>query len=307
MNNNFPFAFIRGKFCRSEKALVPIQCKAVQYGIGFYTGMRAHFDPTTKNLYIFRLKDHYKRLKNASKITGMQFKLSYQQFEDLIKDIIKKNKAKEDVYIRPTIYSPSIDLTPRFTNPGDDIAVYMISLKNYFSQNKGLSVGISSWCRVDHDMIAIDAKTTGSYVNGAFAKTEILKKGYDEAILLNRNGNICEATGANIFAVRDGKIITPPLSSNNLNGITRASIIEVIKNELGQDVIEKDMTKEELLKMDELILCGTAAKVAWIKKVDGKNIGSGKQGPISKTLQVLIDQVSRNKLPAYKKWLTAVY
>lgn len=307
MAKHFPYTYMKGKFCRSEKALIPIQCKVVQYGIGFYTGMRGHWDPAAKNIYLFRLKDHYNRLKNASKITGMKFPLTYQKFEELIKKLIKKNKAKEDIYIRPTVYSPSLDLTPRFTNEGDDLAIYMISLKNYFPQDKGLSVGISSWRRVDHDMIAINAKTTGSYVNGAFAKTEVLKKGYDEAIMLNRDGNICEATGANIFAVKGSKIYTPPLTSNNLNGITRRTIIELIEKELGQKVIEKDISSAQFLKMDEIILCGTAAKVAWVKTVNGKKVGTGKQGAISKTLQTLIDQASRGLLPKYKKWLTEVY
>lgn len=303
----FPYSYIRGKICHIKNAVVPIQSKAVQYGLGIFTGIRGHYNPKKKNLYLFRLKDHFIRLQESAKIAGMQFSLTYPKFERTILDLIKKNKAKEDIYLRFTLYASSTKLTPRFDNENDDLAIYIISLKDYFDSNHGLNVCISSWRRVDDDAISTKAKITGSYANSALAKTEAVKNGYDEAIFLNRDGKVCEATGANIFGIKNNVVITPPLSANNLHGITRRCLAEIIKNELNLELKEEEFDRSTLYTFDELFFTGTAAKITYISSVDRRKIGTGQMGKYTKSLKKIFEEIVVGEIPKYSKWLTSVY
>jgi branched-chain amino acid aminotransferase len=279
----------------------------VQYGLGCFTGIRGHWNKDKKNLYLFRLQDHHKRLKESAKILGMKFRYTFPQFQKIIFDLIKKNKIKEDIYIRPTLYAAATTLTPRFDNPDDDMAVYMISLKDYFNTQKGLNVCISTWRRFDDDCMSVKAKITGAYANGALAKTEAVLNGYDEPLFLNRDGKVCEASGANIFGIKEGVVYTPPLHANNLNGITRRTLIELFSQELGIEVREEEFDRSTLYTFDELFFSGTAAKVTWIRAVDKRTIGTGKMGPLTKKIKTIFDAISQADNSKYEKWLTAVY
>jgi len=237
----------------------------------------------------------------------MKFNHTYPKFEKIIFDLIKKNKAREDIYLRLTLYEASTTLTPRFDNPDDDLAIYMISLKDYFDTGKGLDTCVSSWRRFDDDSMSTKAKITGAYAQSALAKTEAIKNGYDEAIFLNRDGSVCEASGANIFGIKDGVVTTPPLHANNLNGITRSSAIDLFETEIGLQVKEEKFDRSTLYLFDELFFTGTAAKVAWIRSVDRRAVGNGKMGKYTEKLKSLLDQITIANLPRYEKWLTPVY
>lgn len=303
----FPYTYIRKKIVKSKDATVPVQCKALQYGLGCFSGIRGFWNAKNKNLYLFRVDDHFYRLQESAKILGMKLNYTYPKFLELLKKLIKKNKAKGDVYIRPTLYAASTKLTPRFDNPDDDLAVYMIALKDYFDSSRALNVCVSSWRRYDDDMISVKAKSTGGYANSALAKTEAITNGYDEAIFLNRAGNVCEASGANLFGIKDGVVWTPPLSSNILNGITRRTLITLLKEELNIEVREEDFDRSTLYTFDELFFSGTAAKVAAIGSVDKRKIGNGKPGKYTKKLQKIYDELAYGNNEKYKDWLTAIY
>lgn len=307
MSKTFPHTYIRGKIHKTKDAVVPIQAKVVQYGLGVFSGVRGQWNAKDKQLYIFRLKDHFDRLVTSAKITGMKFKMSYSQFEKTVIDLAKKNKIKEDFYIRPMIYSASTKLTPRWDAGDDDLVIYMISLKDYYSSDKGLNVGISTWRRLDDDAVSLKAKISGSYTNAAFAKTEAVAHGYDEAIFLNRDGNVCEASSANIIGILDGVAITPPLGSNNLNGITRKTLIEIMENDLSMRVKEQPIDRSMLHIFDELFFCGTAAKVTSIASVDGRKVGNGKPGPTTQKLAKLLDDALYGRSEKYKSFCTTVY
>lgn len=307
MSKTFRYAYIRKKIRPTKDAVIPVQAKVVQYGIGCFTGMRGFWDAKRKNVYVFRMRDHYKRIKDSAKITGMKFNLSYVKFEKIIKDLIKKNKIKEDLYVRVTLYAGTTELTPRFDNDGDDVAIYIISLKNYFKSPGGLNICVSSWRRLDDDSISSKAKITGAYANSAMAKTEAVKNGYDEAIFLNRDGNVCEASSANIFGLRDGILYTPPLYANNLDGITRRSVIQICKERLDIPLKEEEIDRSMLYTFDELFFTGSAAKVTWIKKVDNRVIGSGKIGKTTKKIQEAFDLVTTCQDDEYASWCTQIY
>ncbi len=304
MSETFPYAFIRGEITPIENATISIQSKVVQYGLGCYTGLRAHWDG--ENLYLFRLEDHFARLQNASKLLGMHFLYDFEKFRTTILELIKKNGAEEDIYLRITLYCASTKLTPRFNNPDDDLAIYLISLKDYFDSNKALNIGITKYIRIDNDMMPIEAKTTGSYINSALAKSDALSQGYDECLFLNRQGHVCEASGANIFAIQKNKAITPPLTDNILNGITRDTIITILKDELNIPTEERTILPEELTEFEELFFTGTAAKITAIATVDKKSLLKSDY-PTIKKLQALLDSLFRNKMPKYSHWLSKVY
>lgn len=303
----FPHAYIRKKFCKIEDAVVSIQCKAIQYGLGCFSGIRANWNPKKKNLYLFRMEDHFKRLKEGAKIIGLKFDMEYPEFKKIVLELVRKNNIKENAYIRPTLYAGAKTLTPRFDNPEDDLALYAIPLTEYYHAYKGLNVCISSWRRFDDDVISVKAKVTGGYANAALAKTEALLNGFDEAIFLNRDGKICEASSSNIFGVKDGKVFTTTLGGNNLNGVTRRTILELFEKELKIKVNEEEIDRSTLYVFDEVFFTGTAAKLSWIESIDRRVIGDGKMGPYAKKLKALFEKVLIGEMPKYKKWLTEVY
>lgn len=307
MDKTFPYAYIHKKVCKIEDAVVPIQAKAIQYGIGCFSGIRGFWNKKKDNLFIFRLEDNFVRLQESAKILGMQLDYDFKKFKKIVIDLLQKNKVKSDVYIRPTLYSASTKLTPRFDNDDDDLAIYMISLKEYFHAADGLNVCISSWRRFDDDTFSVKAKMTGAYASSGLAKTDAVKNGYDEPIFLNRDGKVCEASGANIFGIKDNVLWTPPLGGNILNGITRRSILELFENELKLRVREENFDRSMLYTFDELFLSGTAAKITPIRSVDRRIIGAGKLGPITEKLQKIYDKAALSELPHYEKWCTPVY
>lgn len=237
----------------------------------------------------------------------MKWNISYPKFKKLIIDLIKKNNIKEDVYIRPIVYASSTEIVPTLEGAKPDLAIYMISFGHYMDKGGGLDLKVSKWVRVDDDMIPTKAKCTGLYVNSALAKSEAVRAGFDEAVMLNRDGSVSEASSSNLFGIKNGVLITPPLSTNNLDGVTRRSIIELAKKELKLKVKEVRFKKADLYKFDEIFLTGTACKIVWVKSVDKKKIGTGKMGPVSKKLKTLIDKAVLNELKGYEQWCEGVY
>lgn len=307
MSNTFSKVYIRAKIRPLKEAVVPINAKVIQYGQGCFAGIRANWNEKQKQLYIFRLEDHYKRLSEAAKILGMKLDLNQKKFTATVIELLKANKVKENSYIRPTLYSASTQLTPRFDNPDDDLAIYVMSLKDYFKTNQGLKVCVSSYRRVDDDTISVKAKNTGAYAASALAKTEALRNGYEELIYLRRDGSVSEASGANVFGVLDGELWTPPLSTGILAGITRKSLIELARKELHLTVREENFDRSMLYTMDELFFTGTAAKIAPIASVDQRQIGNGKIGKTTEKLKNLLEKASIGELPGYEHWCTPVY
>jgi len=290
---------------RIKDAHIPIQSKVIHYGLGVYAGIRGHWH--NNNLYLFRPKDHFERMQKGVDMLGMPWKMSYAKFKKILTDLIKKNKIKSDVYIRPVVYAGSTEIVPTLEGAEPDFAMYMISFGHYMNKAGGLNLKVSKWVRVDDDMIPTSAKCTGLYANSALAKSEAVRAGFDEAVMLNRDGTVSEASSSNLFGVKNGVIYVPPLSANNLDGITRQSIIELAKKELKLKVKEKTFKKADLYKFDEIFLTGTACKIVWVKSVDKKKIGKGQMGPIVKKLKTLIDKAVLNELKGYEKWCEPVY
>ena len=298
------FVWFDGKFIPLEKANIPITTHAIQYGTTIFEGIRGYWN--SKNLYIFRLDDHIKRFRNSGKFYSISLNFTDSQIKQGIVNLCKKNKLKKPCYIRPFYFIGDYGINLYVTEKAPThVAIYSFPFGDLFNKN-GITVGVSSWKKFSDSSTPTQAKMGGNYLNSIIATQECKRNGFDEAILLDLKGNVSEAPGENIFLVKDDKLITPPLSSSALEGITRDSIFKLAKD-LGFKVIIKKIPKSELYHVDEMFLSGTAAEITPIIQIDHKKIGTGRLGKMTKKLMLAYADTVMNKNEKYSHWLTEVY
>ena len=298
------FVWFDGKFVKDEDAKVSVMTHAIHYGTSVFEGLRGYWN--SKNLYIFRLADHIKRFRNSGKVYSISLKFTDKEIAEAIIQLCKKNNVRQSCYIRPFYFVSRYGINLHVTeNTPTNTAIVMFPFGELFNRN-GIRVGISSWRRI-HDISTPPlAKMGGNYLNSILATQECKRNGYDEAILLDNLGNISEAPGENIFMVRDGKLLTPPPSSSTLEGITKDSVIQ-IANDLGYKTIEREIPRTEIYFADEIFLTGTAAEISPITSVDGKKVGTGKPGEITRRIRMSYSDITMLRNKKYSKWLTPVY
>jgi len=297
------YVWHNGEFVEWNDARVHVMTNALHYGTGVFEGIRAYWNGD--QLYVFRLKDHVKRLLNSVKLYGFGIDYNADELISAIKETLKKNEFRTDVYIRPLVIKGVGPIGLDIRKLKTDVYIIAFPYGRYF-EKEGIEVMVSSWRRLSGQTVPMLAKATGHYTNSILAKLEALNRGFDDAILLNEQGKVCEGTGENIMAVRDGIIITPPISAGILDGITRKSLIEVA-TDAGFMVVERDMERSELYVADELFFVGTAAEITPILKVDGRIIGNGGVGPVTKKLKLIFTNIVRSKVEKYNKWLEPVW
>lgn len=304
---SFPYAFFQDKLVPIEKAKISIMTNALQYGTAVFGGIRVYQTFDKKAVSIFRLEGHYRRLISACKILNIPPPYPAAKMAKLTIELVKKNKPRTDSYIRPIIYASSYHLSPNL-NPKVaeySFSAYMIPLGEYLDIAKGLDVCVSSWTRISDNMVPARGKISGGYINSALARYEAELNGFDEAIVLDKDNHVSEGSGENLFIVRDGALITPPVFSDILEGITRLSVIE-LAGDLGIKVVERDIDRTELYIADEAFFSGTGVQVAWIKSIDHRTIGKGRIGPFAQKIQQLFFDVVRGKSQKYVKWRTVI-
>jgi branched-chain amino acid aminotransferase len=303
---SFPKAFFQGKVVNIEDAKVSIMTNALQYGTGFFGGIRAYYDEADKASYVFRLDDHITRFLNSAMLLDVKMPYDHTELKKIIIDLIKQNKPETDAYLRPFAYVGNDELGPNLAGITMDFALYMIPLKEYMPVSKGLNLVISKWRRIPDASIPSRAKASGGYINSALARKEATDGGYDEAILLRENGNLSEGSAENAFIVKDGTVITPALSEDILEGITRRSLLQMCKD-MNIPTEDRPITKHELLDADEVFLSGTGCQVAWVASIDKQPIGNGKIGPVTEKLQKKFFAAVRGQDSTYSpKWCTKV-
>lgn len=296
-----PFAYLRKKIIPFNEATIHVASQSLQYGTICFGGIRGYFSNGKPG--VFRLKDHFQRLNNASKILGMNVQLSWNDFHDLIGQLIQKNVPQTDFYIRPFLFTEDQDLGPRFDGHHFDLGIYMFLLHDYFDTTKGLRLMFSSWRKFSDTMMTTKAKAGGCYINSALAKTEARQNGYDEALLMDDQGNVVEASVANLFIVYKGEIMTPEAGSAMLEGITRRTVIDFLAEE-NIPVKEARIDRSMVYTSEELILTGTAAQVMYGQSVDGRIISAQNMpGPICQMLKEKFNQVIQGKHPKSKEWM----
>jgi branched-chain amino acid aminotransferase len=299
------YAFFEGQIVPFSEAKVSVGTHALQYGTGAFAGIRGYLDADGETINIFRLRDHAARFMNSAKLLRSELPFDADSFSKIVVELLEKNAPTSDTYIRPFVYKPAIELTPRLRGIGDELAIYMLSLGDYLDTSRGQNVIVSSWVRVPDNAIPSRGKLSGSYINSAFAKDEAQEKGADDAILLNTAGKVAEGSGCNIFIVRNGTLITAPITSDILEGITRRTFIKFAQDE-GIPVETREIDRSELYIADEAFFCGTGVQVAPIATIDGRTIGTGETGPITARLRDIFFDTVRGKSDRYSEFITPV-
>ncbi len=301
MHNFLPFAYFQNQFVEFQNANISIATHALHYGTGAFGGLRGIPDPSNPNqILLFRLDRHCQRLSNSARF--LQFDISAAKIQSVIVDFIQKNSPKTSFYIRPFVYTSDLGIAPRLHKIEKDFFVYGLELGDYLSPD-GVSCRISSWYRQEDRSFPLRGKISGAYITSSLAKTEAVEAGFDEAILMNSQGKVCEASGMNIFVVRNSQIITPGFDQDILEGITRDSVIKIARD-LGFEVIERPVDKTELLIADEVFLSGTAAKVTPVKQIENYQLPQDK--PITNKLRDKLTAITENRDPAYQDWVFKV-
>ncbi len=295
--------WMNGRLADWDDCQVHVLTHALHYGSGVFEGIRCY--ETADGPAVFRLTDHMKRIERSAKMLRMELGWTVEQLVDATKDVIRANGLKE-CYIRPLAYRGYGVMGLNPLPAPVDVSIAVWPWDSYLGEEgmkHGVTAGISSWRQRGNNSMPPAAKTTGNYTNSSLAKIEALDHGYDEAILLNEQGHVCEGTGENLFMVRDGVLLTPPLGDGILDGITRDSILRMA-DDFGVPVRERSLVRTDLYVADEIFMCGTAAEVVPVKAVDGREVGE--PGPVTLMLQQTYLKAVRGEVPAYEEWLERV-
>ena len=298
-------AFFHGRIMPLAEAQVSVATHALQYGTGCFEGIRAYWNEGRQNLYLLKAAEHYERFEDSCRMIRITCPYSVEHLLEATRALLKTGGFRQDVYIRPVAFKASQVIKLTLRDLRDDVAIYAVPMGNYIDVD-GLRAMVSAWVRVSDNAIPARSKLTGSYVNMALASDDAHEKGYDEAILLGADGHVSEGAGSNLFMVRRGTLITPPVTADILEGITRSIVMELAK-EKGIPVAERPIDRTELYLADEVFLTGTGAQIAPITEIDGRMIGCGRRGPVVERLQDVFFQTVRGDNPDHQDWVMPVY
>jgi branched-chain amino acid aminotransferase len=301
------YAYFRGKIVPYSEAKIGVLTHGLNYGTAAFGGVRGYWNSEQEQLYVFRSIDHYRRLLNSAKLLLMEFDYTPDDLTQFTIELLRAEGHRRDVYIRPLVYKADEIIGVRLHDLQDEVSIVSIPFDRYVANDTNAHVSFSAWRRVDDNAIPARGKISGAYVNSALIKTDVIRAGFDEALVLTDEGHVSEGSAENIFMLRDGVLVTPPVSENILEGITRRTMMELAQEELGIPVLERQIDRTEVYLCDEFFLTGTAAQVTAVTQVDFRPIGSGVMGPITSQLRELYDQVVRGKHPKYKHWNMPVY
>jgi branched-chain amino acid aminotransferase len=299
-------AYFEGNIVPIAEAAVSITSSTLHYGTGCFGGLRAYWNEDREQLYGFRLIDHYQRFLNSAKLLRCRLDLTIDQLRDITIELLSREGWRENVYIRPLAYKDDDVFKVWLHEARDKVAIFSQRVGKYIESEAGAKVCVSSWRRIDDTAIPARGKVNGAYVNSALVKTEAMLSGFDDAIVLNQDGHVSEGSAANLMIVRDGVVITPPVTANLLEGITRHTLITLIREELGLDVVERDIDRTELYLADEAFFCGTGVQIVAIGSIDHHTVGQGGRGPITQQLYELYFRVVRGDEAKYMSWLSPV-
>lgn len=298
--------YIDGQFIPDEDATVSVRSRALNYGMGCFGGVRGYLADDGEQVFLFRLDAHVRRLAHSAKILYLKLPGSDQQVQDILVELLRRNEVHHDVYLRPLLIHNSNELAPVLDAESSSFIVYCMPLKRYIDKD-AIDVCVSSWRRVRDNAIPSRTKPTGAYINSALARREAFDNGFDEAIFLTESGYVSEGSAEHIFIVRDGVLYSPPSTQDNLDGITRRTLITLATEDLGLPFHERPIGRTELYVADEMFLCGTGAQVTPVRSVDRREIGDGGVGPITRKMAEHFGNVVRGRVPERSDWLTPVW
>ncbi|MEB3297392.1 MAG: branched-chain amino acid transaminase [Cyanobacteriota bacterium] len=301
MHQFLPYAWFRGRCVPFEQATLSIATHALHYGTGAFGGMRALPNPADPDeILLFRADRHARRLSQSARL--LLTELSEDTILAAITELLRINRPSRPVYLRPFVYTSDLGIAPRLHSIETDFLIYGLELGDYLSPD-GVSCRISSWTRQEDRSLPLRGKISGAYITSSLAKTEAVKSGFDEALLLNSRGKVSEASGMNLFIVRDGVLITPGVDQDILEGITRASVIELAQG-LQIPLVERPVDKSELFVADEVFLSGTAAKVTPVRRVESTDLPGSR--PVMSRIRERLTAITEGRDSAYDHWVTRV-
>lgn len=305
--NQTRFAFFNDQIVPIEEAKVSVMTHSFNYGTGVFGGIRAYWSDAEGQLFIFRPLDHFKRFLQSCSLMRIELKYSAEQLTEILGELLRTEGFRENAYIRPIAYKADEIIGVKLHDLEDAVTIFSTPIGRYVENEEGAHVCFSAWRRVDDNAIPARGKIVGAYANSALIKTDAHLAGFDDAIVLNNDGHISELSAANIFIVRDGVAITPSVNSNTLEGIVRRTLIQLLRDDLGIEVVERDIDRTEVYLADEIFACGTGVQITSITRVEHRQIGSGEIGAITQQLRELFFKVVSGKVEKYRHWLTPVY
>jgi branched-chain amino acid aminotransferase len=297
--------YFEGAFVPMGEAKVSIMTHAFMYGTATFEGIRAYWNEEQGRLYGLKVREHVERLRQSCRILMMQDVPSVDELSGLIIETVRRNGFREDAYIRPSYYKSTRAIGVRLHDLENELYIVTLPFGNYIDTESGVRLMTSSWRRNADEALPARGKIVGGYVNMAFQKTEAELNGFDEALVLTAGGHVNEASAANLFVVRDGVAITPPVSDDLLEGVTRKAIIEILSNE-GIPTETRSIDRSELYVADEALLCGTGVQVSPVIEVDHRAVGSGSIRPLARLVRERYFDAVRGRLPEYAHWLTPI-
>lgn len=301
------FAFFGGKIVPFAEATVSVMTHAFNYGTGVFAGLRGYWNNDEEQLFIFRPHDHFERFIQSASLMRINIPHSADELVDIVAELLRAENFHENCYIRPIAYKSTEMIGVRLHDVEDAMTIFSIPFGSYIDNEAGAHVCFSAWRRVDDNAIPARGKVVGAYANSALVKSDAILSGYDEALVLNQEGHVTESSAANLFIVRKGVVITPPIQSDVLEGIVRRTLIDLMRNDLGLEVVERDIDRTEIYVADEVFLCGTGVQVAAVTQVEHRPIGTLRMGTITRRVRDLFFDVVNGRVEKYREWLTPVY
>ncbi|MEM7128719.1 MAG: branched-chain amino acid transaminase [Chloroflexota bacterium] len=299
-------AYFEGEIVPYSQATVSIGCNTLHYGTGCFGGLRAFWNDDEEQLYLFRPHDHFTRLLNSARLLLCELDYTVEQLVEITIELLAREGWQQNVYIRPIVYKDDEIFRVWLHDANDKLAIFSQAIGNYIKNENALDICVSSWRRVDDTAMPARGKVNGTYVNSALVKSDAVLSGFDDAIVLNQDGHVAEASAANFMMIRDGVVITPPITSNLLEGITRRTVMQLLRDELSLEVVEREIDRSELYLAEEAFFCGTGVQIASIGTIDHRKVGDGQIGPIGGQLSALYQRVVTGRVSAYRDWLVPI-
>jgi len=300
-------AFFQGKIVPYSEAKVGVLTHGLNYGTAVFGGLRGYWNAEKEQLYLFRPLDHYRRFLASTRLMLMEFDQTPESLMQLTIDLLRADDYRCDIYVRPLAYKSDEIIGVKLHDLHDELTIAAMPFERYLTNDTNAHVTFSSWRRVDDNMIPARGKIAGAYANSALIKTDAVRAGFDEALVLTQDGHVSEGSAMNIFMVREGVMVTPPITENILEGITRRSVIELVRQEIGMPVVERQIDRTEVYLSDEFLMTGTAAQITAVTRVDFRQIGTGNMGPITTRLRELFFDIVHGRNAKYSHWNVPVY
>jgi branched-chain amino acid aminotransferase len=301
------FVFYKGRVVPYSDVKFGVLTHAMNYGTAVFGGLRAYWNDDEKQLFVFRPYDHFRRFLQSAKLLCMDLHLTGDELVNGLVELIRTEGHLEDLYIRPLAFYSDQIIGVRVHDLTAEASIVVLPFGSYNKNEDNMHVTVSSWRRIDDNTIPARGKIAGAYVNSAFIKTDAVRAGFDEAIVLNADGHVSEGSAANFFMLRNGVLATPPITDNVLEGITRRTVIQLLRDELAVEVQERQIDRTELYLADEMFFCGTGAQISAITRVDHRPVGSGKIGDLTAQLREMYFDIVRGRVPKYREWCHPVY